>query len=93
MTKTQRRLAFHESFEALVRTLGDLLPADQRSFAQQQLLEVAQFQVAALRRGRLKLHPSHVSTLQRNQAHHQQLLVEVVAALGAGQVAIRRLAQ
>lgn len=45
---THRLLRFHESFAALVTTLADALPSDQRSFDQQQLLEVAQKQLAML---------------------------------------------
>lgn len=89
MTKSQRRMLLHESFVALVQTLGEALPAAQRSTAQQQLLEDAEFQVRALRIGQLKLHPTPIKTLQRRKASHQRLLDQLCNAFRTGQVVIR----
>lgn len=93
MTKTQRRLAFHESFEALVQTLSDVLPAEQRTAAQQQLLEDAEFQVKALRGGQFKLHPTPIRSLERKAARHARMLADLEEGLRTGAVTIRSVAQ
>lgn len=89
MTTSQRRLMFHESFEALVHALAHALPAAHRTPAQQQLLEDAEFQVSVLRTGQLKLHPTPIKTLQRRKASHQRMLAQLCDALRTGQVSIR----
>lgn len=92
MTKTQRRLMFHESFEALVQTLGEVLPPEQRSPAQQQLLEDAEFQVRVLRGGQCKLHPTPIRTLKRRAARHARLINAYAEALRTGTITVRSIA-
>lgn len=89
MTKTQRRLAFHESFEALVQTLGDVLPAEHRAPAQQQLLDDAKWQITAPCGSQAKLTPNPISTPQRRQARYQRMQDQLCDALRIGQVTIR----
>lgn len=71
---THRLLRFHENFAALVTTLGDALPVDQRSFAQQQLLEVAQKQLAMLEQAQCTLVAEPVAV----RARHEQMLATLV---------------
>ncbi|MCM2317967.1 MAG: hypothetical protein NDI93_01400 [Pseudomonas sp.] len=89
MTKAQRRLSFHESFEALVQTLGEVLPAEQRTAAQQQLLEDAEFQVNVLRSSEHKLNPIPIRTIERRAARHARMLADLAEAFRTGAVTIR----
>lgn len=75
---THQLLRFHESFAALVTTLADALPSDQRSFDQQQLLEVAQKQLAMLEQAKCTLMAEPIAARERRLARHEQVLTELV---------------
>lgn len=75
---THQLLRFHESFAALVTTLADALPPDQRSFDQQQLLEVAQKQLAMLEQAKCTLMPEPIAARERRHARHGRMLTELM---------------
>ncbi len=92
MTKAQRRLDFHGSFEALVQVLGEVLPVEQRTLAQQRLLEDAEFQVKALRICQHKLQATPIRAIERRAAYHARMLAGMEKAFRTGACTIRSVA-